>query len=419
MSGWVGFCPARRRVTAVNIDFQRKVDRIAGSLICRALSVLPSFKRKTIEHPPRRVLVILLSEMGSLVLASPMFRKLRQRYPQAEIHALVFEKNREVLDLLDVMPPENVLTIRDTGFGSLARDSLCVIRELRRLRCDAVIDCELFARISSIFSYFSGAPLKSGFFPYNQEGLYRGGFINRPVPYNPYQHLSVQFLNLLEGLEAAVVPGAKRLLPNETLDASQVAISTEEIDALRDRLLGDFSDIFERPLVLVYPSGGILPIRAWPPGHYIRFCRRILEAGYAVVVIGLDSDKALAEELVGECGLSHCYDLTGYTGSVRELLVLFHMAALLVTNDGGPGQFAAMTPIPTIIFFGPETPLLYGTLSQRAYSFHLPVSCSPCLTAYNHRASPCDGDNICLKEIEPDRVYDKAMEFLRARADDV
>ena len=50
--------------------------------------------------PPKRILVILLSEMGSLVLAHPMFMRLKQQYPEAPIHVLMFAKNREVLDLL-------------------------------------------------------------------------------------------------------------------------------------------------------------------------------------------------------------------------------------------------------------------------------------------------------------------------------
>ena len=57
---------------------------------------------------------------------------------------------------------------------------------------------------------------------------------------------------------------------------------------------------------------------------------------------------------------------------MRHLLALFHRAALLITNDGGPGQFAALTPVPTIILFGPETPLLYGSLAKNAFCFHLP-----------------------------------------------
>jgi ADP-heptose:LPS heptosyltransferase len=130
-------------------------------------------------------------------------------------------------------------------------------------------------------------------------------------------------------------------------------------------------------------------------------------------VIGLANDKAIGQELVAHCRSPHCVDLTGYTKTVRHLLALFHRASLLVTNDGGPGHFAAVTPVPTIILFGPETPVLYGTLSTNAYCFHLGLPCSPCLTAYNHRASPCDGDNQCLKLITPDVVLGKAREMLR------
>jgi len=96
-------------------------------------------------------------------------------------------------------------------------------------------------------------------------------------------------------------------------------------------------------------------------------------------------------------------------------MILFHLASLLITNDGGPGQFAAMTPIPTIIFYGPETPTLYGTLDEEAVIFYVPLACSPCLTAYNHRNSPCDGDNLCLKYIHPDQVVTKALEMLEGR----
>ena len=103
---------------------------------------------------------------------------------------------------------------------------------------------------------------------------------------------------------------------------------------------------------------------------------------------------------------------TGYTATIRHLLALFHRAALLITNDGGPGQFAALTPVPTILLFGPETPLLYGPLAPKAFCFHLPFPCSPCLTAYNHRNSPCDGDNQCLKVITPESVLECALGML-------
>jgi ADP-heptose:LPS heptosyltransferase len=131
-----------------------------------------------------------------------------------------------------------------------------------------------------------------------------------------------------------------------------------------------------------------------------------------VGVIGLEQDKAFGRAIVEHCREVRCIDLTGYTKSVRHLLALFHQAALVVTNDGGPGQFAVLTSVPAIILFGPETPLLYGPLGKNAFCFHVALSCSPCLTAYNHRTSPCDGDNQCLKQIAPEQVLAKARAIL-------
>jgi len=397
----------------MNIKFQRAVDRYLGVPICGLLSLLDHFRGKpAVTSPPRRILVILLSEMGSLVLAHPMFARLKQQYPDAEIHALLFAKNREVLDLLGVIPRDNVLTLDDGSLSGLINDSLGAIRKLRSLRIDAVIDCELFARISSIFSFLTGAPLRVGFHRHTQEGLYRGSFINRPVMYNPYRHLSHQFLTMVSAIESVTVPVGKLLPHAEPCIPPVLDIDEQEIDQAAVQLLDDFPAIRDKQLVLVYPSGGILPIRAWPVEYYKQFCRNMLDDGYAMGVIGLKGDHTTAQVIVDHCRDDHCINLAGYTKTVRQLLALFHHASLLVTNDGGPGQFAALTPLPTITFFGPETPLLYQPLGSNGYSFFLSLPCSPCLTAYNHRNSPCDGDNQCLKQITPDQVLTKAREML-------
>ncbi len=401
----------------MNIEFQRAVDRYAGVPLCAAFSclnaLLPSARP---AKPPRRILVILLSEMGSLVLARPMFARLKQLYPGASIHALLFAKNREVLDLLEVIPKENLLVIDDRSMGGFAGDIFKVLRDMRALKFDVVIDCELFARVSSIFSYLSGAPIRVGFHRHTQEGLYRGSFMNRPVMYNPYRHLSQQFLTLVGAIESSTVPVAKDAPMPEVEPPPMLAFGPGELQQITGRLHTDFPAIKDKKLILVYPSGGLLPIRAWPLDHYYRLCDSLLAEGYAVGIIGLKADKAFGESIVAHCRSPHCVDLTGYTDSVRHLLGLFHRASLLITNDGGPGQFAALTPVPAIIFFGPETPLLYRSLAKNAYCFHLALPCSPCLTAYNHRTSPCDGDNQCLKRISPEQVLAKARELLAVSA---
>jgi ADP-heptose:LPS heptosyltransferase len=375
----------------MNINFQRAVDRYVGVPICALLSLFNRVLSNDPDGtPPQKILIILLSEMGSLVLAHPMFMRLKQQYPEAEIHVLMFAKNREVLDLLNVVPRDNVLTLDDGSLKGLVRDSLKAIRAMHKLKIDAVIDCELFARISSIFSYLSGASLRVGFHRHTQEGLYRGSFINRPVMYNPYRHLTQQFLTLVSALESTTDPVAKLFPEPYTGKTPVLEFPHEELEQVYKELHNFFPAIKEKKLVLIYPSGGILPIRAWPLKNYCQLSKSLLDEGYAVGVIGMKDDRQIAQVVVDHCKSSVCVNLAGYTKSVRHLLAVFHRAVLLITNDGGPGQFAALTPqLPTIIF---------SVRKRRRYTNHwatmpivFTVSCparraSPPITTAPHRA---------------------------------
>ena len=409
----------------MNIDLQRWVDRWVGIPLCALVSgvdaVTRLFKTKTAATTaaaPRAIVIILLSEMGSLVLAHDMFARLKTRYPHAELHALLFAKNREILDLMQVIPAEHVHTVDDKSLFRLVSSLWRSVMQLRRAHVDVAIDCELFSRISSLLSYASGASLRVGFHRQTQEGLYRGSHINKPVPYNPYQHISAQFLTLARAMDSTAVPTSKLSVMLPTQAPPHVKLETQWVLDIQNRLAQDFPAIAGKPLVLVYPGGGILPIRAWPLASYTEMCNGLVQDGCAVAVIGLKDDQALAQQLVADIQKtkphSPVIDLTGYTRSIAELLALFHVAKLLVTNDGGPGQFAALTPIWTVMLFGPETPALYAPLTAKCHSFYSQWPCSPCLTAYNHRNSFCDGDNQCLKVIAPEAVLKQAREFLAA-----
>ena len=405
----------------MNIDVQRWIDRWVGIPLCAAVSVLDAITRSFTIKPgaaPRAIVIILLSEMGSLVLAHDMFARLKTRYPHAELHALLFGKNREILDLMQVIKPENVHAVDDKSVLGLLKSLWRCVMQLRRANVDVAIDCELFSRISSLLSYFSGAVIRVGFHRHTQEGLYRGSHINKPVPYNPYQHISAQFLTLARAIDSSAVPKSKLPVMLPTQAPPHVQLDAQLVADIKKRLANDFPDIAGKPLVLSYPGGGILPIRAWPLESYTALCNGLVEDGCAVAVIGLKDDQALAQQLVGNVKNNNpnspVIDLTGYTRSIAELMALFHVAKLLVTNDGGPGQFAALTPIWTVMLFGPETPALYAPLTPQCHSFYSQWPCSPCLTAYNHRSSFCDGDNQCLKVIAPEAVLAKAREFLAA-----
>ena len=407
----------------MNIDVQRWVDRWVGIPLCAAVSLMDALARRFKPNPPactppRAIVIILLSEMGSLVLAHDMFARLQSRYPDAVLHALLFGKNREILDLLQVIKPENVHTVDDISLTGLLVSLWRAVMQLRRAHVDVAIDCELFSRISSLLSYVSGASVRVGFHRHTQEGLYRGSHITRRVPYNPYQHISAQFLTLARAIDSTAVPKSKLPIMQPHSSPPQVTLAAGAVTGMTARIAQDFPATVGKPLVLVYPGGGILPIRAWPLDAYTALCAGLAQDGCAVAVIGLKGDQALARQLVAQVQLaasgSIVLDLTGYTRSIAELLALFHAAQLLVTNDGGPGQFAVLTPIWTVMLFGPETPALYAPLSPKCYAFYSQWPCSPCLSAYNHRKSFCDGDNQCLKVITPAAVLAKARACLTA-----
>ncbi len=360
----------------------------------------------------RRILIIVLSEMGALVLTRPMFDRLRQNYPSATVHVLCSDQNVAALDLIDVVDAEHVITVRIGSFGALARDTLSAVRRMRALGFDAVLDLELFARVSAILAALSGAPIKVGFHRFTQEGLYRGDAITRPVLYNPHQHIAQQFVTLADAIGSTDIPAAKRLLAAAPPPLPPLRLRPGELESARDALYRRHPSIAGRPLVFVCPGAGLIPIRAWPVASFAKVARAFVDQGYAVAIVGLAADRALAQTIQEACPGEQCVDLTGYTETVRAIIVLLHLGVLLITNDGGTGHMAALTPIASIVLFGPETPVLYGSLSPRAINLHKPLSCSPCLTAYNHRQSPCDGNNVCLKTISPEEVLAAAGDLI-------
>jgi len=397
----------------LSVDRQRRFDRWLGPPLCRFLTL--AHRLKGDAEPPReirRILVIVLSEMGALVLARPMFERLAEKYAGASLFVLCFEKNRPALELLDVVPREQVVGLRSDSFGQFVADSVRAVRRIRALGLDAVIDLELFARASAIYAGLSGAPVRVGFHRHTQEGLYRGDFINRPVLYNAYQHIAQQFITLAEAIDSTTVPKVKRLVPAAAPAIQPMTLRPGELDATRDALYARFPGVNGKPLVFLCPGAGLLPLRAWPVSNYGVVARELARRGCAVGVVGLPEDRELARAILSASGSDACVDLTGHTKSVRELTALLHLGALLITNDGGTGHFASLTPIPTIMLYGPETPVLYGSLSPHALNLHRPLACSPCLTAYNHRQSPCDGDNVCLKSIAPEDVLSAAHRLL-------
>ena len=88
------------------------------------------------------MLVILLSEMGSVVLAGPMFEALKKRHPGIELHVLQLHKNQSVMQLLGFVPEHHLHSINDRSLFALVWSLWSTTHNLRKLGLDGVIDCD-------------------------------------------------------------------------------------------------------------------------------------------------------------------------------------------------------------------------------------------------------------------------------------
>ena len=399
------------------------IDRIVGVPLCAVFTLLRRLKgdRFVPERVelPRNVLFVKLAEQGSTVLAYPAISRALQLVGRENVFFLVFEENRFILDAMGLIPAENVITIRHKNPFELAWQALQALIRIRRQRLDAAVDLEFFSRGSALLTFLSGARQRVGFHTFFGDGPYRGDLMTHRLSYNPYLHTSQTFLLMVVALEQPVphsgklsvqVPQIEKWVP----DFEPLANEQDEIRTLLQRETRNETDPH---IVLLNPNASdLLPLRKWPEDRYVSLARRLLDA-FPEIYIGLTGapdEGGPIEAMVQEIGSPRCFSLAGKT-TLRQLLVLYTLSELLITNDSGPAHFAAMTQIHTLTLFGPETPALFGARTPRAITIWQGLACSPCVSAYNNRQSSCT-NNVCMQKIMVDRVFDEASKVYLARA---
>ena len=395
----------------MKVDTMRQIDYYVGVPLCFLGSIFQKVVTSLIrseKKAPKNVLFIELSEMGSAILVDPAMRKLRKE-TGANLHFAIFKKNKPSLDLLGTVPEENIYTIGGDNFLSLAIDSIKFFYWTRKRKIDAVIDLELFSRVTALLTGFSGAPCKVGFHAYYNEGLYRGNFLTHKVAYNPHVHIAKNFLALVNALLSSKeeIPYSKTKIEDEEIQIAKVKFSAEEKKTVIDIVRGCLAefDSEKHKIVLINPNASELLIqRRWPQENFAQLIKMILEnCPQAIVLItGDPREREEAERLKGQVGDDRCVNFAGKV-KFAELPLLYSISEFMVTNDSGPPHFAAITDMPTFVIFGPETPALYGSLGKTT-PIYAGLACSPCVSASNHRKTACR-DNVCLKVIKPLQVF--------------
>ncbi len=397
----------------------RAIDYWLGVPLCFLLTVLTAPFRRAWRRPaPRRVLFIELSEMGSTILADPAMR-LAGKLWGADLYFLIFAGNAASLALLQTVPKDNVFTIREDSLATVAADTLRFLVWARQRGIDTVFDLELFSRYTALLTGLSGAANRIGFYRFHNEGLYRGELLTHRVAFNPHQHIAKNFIALVQAAANPVeeVPYTKTQIGDDAIALARVTIADDAAAAMRRRVaeLAPAFDPNTHRLILINPNASdLLPQRRWPPALFAKAMRTILDRWPDVVILitGAPGDALLAGKLRAAVDDPRVVDFTGRT-ALAELPALYAISSLMVTNDSGPGHFAAVTELPTIVLFGPETPRLYAPLGHaRALTANL--ACSPCVSAANHRRTACN-DPKCMAAISPDQVLGEVAAILDRR----
>ena len=388
----------------------RVLDYWLGVPLC---ALLTACRRILGERPatPKRILFLKFIEQGATVLAQDAIRRATLHAGRDNVFFCVFESNRAILDVLDVIPRENIICIRDHRLGVFVIDFLRALATMRRRGVDTVIDMEFFSRTSAIFAFLSGARTRAGLHRFTGELPYRGDLMTHRVQYNPHLHISLQYAVLVEAAMHDPVDEPLLKVPAAEIAGGQQAppvfAPTAEERSRISALIQEAGDASPAdPVVLLNPNASdLLPLRKWERARFTDLGRKILSMypRARLVVTGAPAERVAAEQLCRDLNSPRAVSAAGRT-SLRELLTLYTLANVLVTNDSGPAHFASLTTVHTVVLFGPETPLLFGSVAPATTIIWKQLACSPCVSVFNHRLSPCD-NNLCMQLITVDEVF--------------
>jgi ADP-heptose:LPS heptosyltransferase len=385
----------------MNISGMKKIDRWVGWPACWLLKVVNYFAGAKPATKVERVAVVKFFGMGSMILAIPLLRALRQAYPDAKIGFATLGSNKEFVEMLNLTDEGIYLSLPKSAPG-IFFGIVAFFLKLRAFKPQLVIDLEYLTRFSALASYLSGAETRVGFHSWD---VWRGGLHNIRASFNPYWHASENFLNL-----ARKAAGRDFKL---TMDF-ELPVNREAAEKVA-KILAEAGFKKGEKLILVNPNASTIALeRRWPKESFEQLIERILASGLGrVALIGGPDEREFVEGLRRELkNPDSCLNLAGLM-NLRELMELVRGADLLVTNDSGPVHIASLLHTKTVSFFGPETPTLFGPLGEGHKVLYRGIDCSPCISVYNAKTVRCiRGKPECVSEISPDQAFEAVREVL-------
>jgi len=341
------------------------------------------------------ILVIRLSAIGDVVMASPLIAALRRAYPDAHLAWLVQPEAaallaaNEQLDEVLIWPRGEWRRVWRAGrLVELLKRVLGLRRELRRHRFSIAIDAQGLLK-SGLLAWLSGAPRRIGLGSREGSGwlmterIERGGEPGRIG--SEYLHLARQL-----GLPTDGFPMRVALTKQDHRAAAEIAGA------------GD-----GRPYAVICPFT-TRPQKHWVEGRWPELASRLsTEMGLRTLMLGGPGDRAAAERIAKNAppGL---IDAVGRT-DLRQAGALIARARLLIGVDTGLGHMGIALATPSVLLFGSTLPYHNTTRTDAIVLYHR-LPCSPC-----RRRPTCGGAFTCMHNITVNEILATARQALAAR----
>jgi len=342
---------------------------------------------------PHNILIIRFSSIGDVLLATPLIRILREKFPNASIDFIV---RREYAELLQHNPYLSHLIVFDSseGFKSLRK----LKNELKHASYDIVLDIH-----NSIRSRYLRKCLRFPVRTIHKRILQRFLLI----------HCKWNFYN-------GIVPVAERYLETASClgienDGKGLDIFLpQEINARVETQLRE--DVKSKNVVI-----GICPTarhktKEWLPDRFIALALRLhKDTNAAFLVFGGREDREYCSTIVHQIN-AECNDTAAinYAGqfSLLETASAMQRCAVIVTNDSGLMHVAAAMKRKVVAIFGSTLEEFgffpYGT--RAIVVERNEVRCRPCSHIGKEE---CPKKHFrCMNEISVDEVYNACKTLL-------
>jgi heptosyltransferase I len=341
-----------------------------------------------------RILIVRLSALGDVVMASGLIASLRSVWPQAHLAWLVeppaapLLQGHPDLDQLIVWPrPHWKALWRERRWGELRLAFRTLRATLREARFDIALDAQGLLK-SGLWCWASGAPRRISLL--GREGS-RWLATERLDPVKPdAAPLGHEYRALARHLGAADAAFQPR--PALTVEARAAA-----------RAALERGGVGMRPYAVLAPFT-TRPQKHWFDDDWVALARDLADGGLAPVLLGGPDDRAAAQRIAAR--EPRIVDLAGAL-KLDQSVAAIAGARLLVGVDTGLTHVGSAFNVPTVALFGSTRPYL-DACAAATRVLYTPLPCSPC-----GRHPTCGARFDCMRAHTPATVGEAARAVMR------